>query len=150
MNLLKICLGALSTIVATVAYGAESESISTVRKAAIDRMQSRLGSIRGSIKPNEEHIFLTEGMINNLKPIRESRALNTVAVEEGGKDKIKKSGLDANGKTTRELAEDIYRSVGLKNIDRSSITHSIAGHLPETSDMDILEKAVERMVSENQ
>ena len=59
---------ATTTLIASLPVLADGE-ISSVRKAAIEKLQKKLGTIRGSIKPDQRHIYLTPGMIEKLKPI---------------------------------------------------------------------------------
>lgn len=47
---------------------ADDRGISSVRQAAIERMQARLGSIRGSIAPADINVRLTPRMIEMRRP----------------------------------------------------------------------------------
>lgn len=61
--------GLLHFAVANTVLAQEAPEISTVRQAAIEIMQDKLGRMRGSIKPKEEDIFVTEKMVNRFKPL---------------------------------------------------------------------------------
>lgn len=65
--LLTIAVSAITT-----AAVAEDRGISSVRKAAIERMQSRLGGIRGSIAPGDINVRLTTRMIEMRRPHKPS------------------------------------------------------------------------------
>lgn len=52
---------------------AQQNGVSMVRQAAIDRLQSKLGTLRGALKPGADRVFLTEEMIEQLKPIKVSK-----------------------------------------------------------------------------
>ncbi|MEE9313553.1 MAG: hypothetical protein V3V02_02800 [Rhizobiaceae bacterium] len=149
MRIFKIALGAISTLLAFNPAVVNAEQISKVRQAAIEQMQGRLGAIRGSIKPSTEHIFLTEAMIEQLKPIRLA-VPQVKATPEIAANDIDVAAEHPQGKTSRQLAEEIYTAVDLKTIDRTMITNSVAGTLPETADIEELERAVDRMLSDNQ
>ncbi len=63
------CL-ALVLAAAPVATAGE-RSISKVRQAAIERMQQKLGGLRGSIAPQDRIIMLTNKLIEMRKPVPE-------------------------------------------------------------------------------
>ncbi|MEL6735508.1 MAG: hypothetical protein AAFO98_06460, partial [Pseudomonadota bacterium] len=54
----------------TMPSSAELRYDSSVRKAAVSRMQEKLGPLRGSIKPDAPNVRLTKQMIDLLSPIR--------------------------------------------------------------------------------
>jgi len=51
---------------------ANEKPISSVRKAAIERMQEKLGGLRGSIAPQDRIIMLTNRLLDMQKPVRHS------------------------------------------------------------------------------
>lgn len=55
---------------APTAY-ADDTSVSKIRKAAIERMQGRLGGLRGSITYQERIVMLTNKLIEMQKPVRQ-------------------------------------------------------------------------------
>ncbi|MEO0545654.1 MAG: hypothetical protein AAF035_01785 [Pseudomonadota bacterium] len=61
---------ALTAGAAIVPSSAEIRYDSSVRKAAVSRMQEKLGPLRGSIKPDAPNVRLTKQMIDLLSPIR--------------------------------------------------------------------------------
>ena len=70
---------------------AGGNSSSAIHKAAAERLQSKLGEIRGTIKPAAQNVFLTEFMIEQLKPIK--------SIEETENDKqasVQPDGTDHN------------------------------------------------------
>ncbi|MEM1039702.1 MAG: hypothetical protein AAGI12_09575 [Pseudomonadota bacterium] len=64
-------IGMALTAGATIApSSADLRYDSSVRKAAVSRMQEKLGPLRGSIKPDAPNVRLTKQMIDLLAPIR--------------------------------------------------------------------------------
>ena len=85
MRILKNTLVMLVTSVA-ISHMAQADS-SSIHKAAAERLQTKLGSIRGTIKPAAQNVFLTEFRIEQLKPIvvgsdDERAALHSYGVDE--------------------------------------------------------------------
>lgn len=62
------------------AVHAEQRPISSVREAAIKRMQARLGTMRGSISPSDSNVLLTERMIELLRPVKSRK--DTVIIRD--------------------------------------------------------------------
>ena len=63
---------------------------SAIHKAAAERLQSKLGEIRGTIKPAAQNVFLTEFMIEQLKPIKsieETENNKQASVQPDGTDR---------------------------------------------------------------
>lgn len=121
------------SIVAVLAYAlptyvstAYAERVSAVRQAAIEKMQSKLGTIRGSIDPDDRHIYLTEGMIERLKPIRP------------GTTELRRAVPISNGQTA-SLAGDDDRNLTTNSVSPAKVQ----GTLPDTTDLDAIMKAID-------
>lgn len=67
---LFVCL-ALAIGSASIAVAGE-KPISSIRKAAIERLQQKLGSLRGSIAYEDHIIMLTNRLLEMQKPVRQS------------------------------------------------------------------------------
>ncbi|MEM8749959.1 MAG: hypothetical protein AAGF28_06625 [Pseudomonadota bacterium] len=103
---------------------------SSIHQAAAERLQHKLGTIRGSIDRDAHNVFLTLGMIERLKPFR---------LED-------------------EVAEQSQQT-SLRNDKDATVTGGVAakpGHkpvlnstMPDTADMDAIVDAVERMTRDN-
>ena len=106
---------------------AGEKPVSKIRKAAIERMQEKLGGLRGSIAPQDRIVMLTNKLIEMQKPvqratrIRGSRGFDTVttgsiklAIDERGsfyslERKSRHSGFDvAAGAVPLGPDEDHY------------------------------------------
>ena len=135
-----------------MAATANGEQVSAIRLAAIERLQSKLGTIRGTIKPDSRNVYLTPKMIEQLKPIRPS---TLVATHASGLEEVADLPVLSTGFQLPQFADvderEIYRMAGLtrneKWNDQSMITSSTGNFsLPDTADMDVLERAVENML----
>lgn len=69
MNGWKYLSGGLIVGLVVVMTQAPAFAMSSIRKAAIERLQGKLGGLRGTIERNDRFIFLTNSMIERLKPI---------------------------------------------------------------------------------
>jgi hypothetical protein len=68
-NLKKTGLLLMTCVGVSHAAQANESTSSAIHKAAAERLQKKLGTIRGTIKPAAQNVFLTEFMIEQLKPI---------------------------------------------------------------------------------
>ena len=64
-------LGAICAVLAPFIFPAlaDEEPVSSVRQAAIKKMEQKLGTMRGTIEIDQRYIYLTPKMIEQLKPI---------------------------------------------------------------------------------
>ena len=67
--IVKLITIALAFNAASAIAAQSEEHISSVRRAAIEKLQDKLGTMRGSIKPKQKRVYLTPIMIEQLKPI---------------------------------------------------------------------------------
>jgi len=72
------CMMLATFAMATVSAAQEKQDLS-IREAAVARMQERLGTIRGSISIKDQHVRLTQKMLDRLKPASSARPENTPA-----------------------------------------------------------------------
>ena len=132
---------------------ANAQTVSKVRQAAIDRMQNKLGDIRGSLKRGSSNIYLTEMMIERLRPI----PTTAVATEHTSTPYAQNTELTKiykeRAKTTDELVREIYASIGLVAEQEINHNESLASAdltsstMPNTSDINAIMRAVDRMVA---
>ncbi len=127
----KTILAAMG-LAATIAYAPSAvASMSSVQRAAIEKMQSKLGAIRGSIEPNNHNIFLTIDMIERLKPIRP------------GDFAPKPQGPPMADQTPSDTA-------GLADAVSHEVFANTTGSLPNTDDMDAIMEALDKRASQPQ
>ncbi|MEL6504052.1 MAG: hypothetical protein AAFQ10_06305 [Pseudomonadota bacterium] len=53
----------------TLATPAAAEPVSSIRQAAIERLEQKLGTMRGTIKRKQRRIYLTRTMVERFKPL---------------------------------------------------------------------------------
>jgi len=147
-NLLKCTIAAIG--ISSIGFTlVNAQQISTVRKAAIERMQTKLGSIRGSLNPGSRNVYLTEKMIEQLKPIRTTPVVAEQFPAQPAQD-AELSIVDlGRTKTSTELAREIYRSVGLV-ADQELENNKRAATMPNSSDIDSIMRAVDRMIADGE
>ncbi len=105
----------------TNAAQAEDSRSSSIHKAAAVRLQAKLGTIRGTIKPAARNVFLTEFMIDQLKPIE-------INLDD------ERASLDADG---------LDRNIITNSVEQEDDVVTLAGH----SDLDDLTAAVDKMIA---
>ena len=109
-----------SLALSNVAQAGDSTS-SSIHKFAAERLQEKLGTIRGTIKPAAQNVFLTEFMIEQLKPI-------DVKLDDD------RASLDSNG---------IDRNIVTNSVDQEEDVVTLAGQ----ADLDELTSAVDKMIA---
>ena len=69
MKRLIIVSATLLNCASLSAYSASDERISPIQKAAMERLKGKLGDMRGTINLKDRHVFLTNQMIDHLRPV---------------------------------------------------------------------------------
>ncbi len=111
MKILTKLTGIVAIIAAIGAPIARAEYISQVRLAAIERMQSKLGTIRGSLTQSSNNIFLTTMMIEMLRPILPTPEEEVLAPPRITQENEILDAYRERAKTAEELADEIYASI---------------------------------------
>lgn len=132
---------------------AGQEGISMVRQAAIERLQSKLGGLRGTLKPGAERVFLTEEMIEQLKPIKVVQRERLKDVTQSGTQ----SGFVTAAGGEKIALSEIYGVAGLPQNESRSSTASYgeadydmgttAGVAGQSARMDDILKLAEELAS---
>jgi len=117
---------------------ADNKPISSIRKAAIERMQEKLGGLRGSIAPEDRIIMLTNRLLDMQKPVRQSTRIRG----SRGFDPV----------TTGDLLPVIDAKGSLYSLERKSV-HSgftlAAGAVPVGPDEDDYVEAADEMIDDH-
>ncbi len=100
---------------------ADGATSSSIHKAAAERLQAKLGTIRGTIKPATQNVFLTEFMIDQLKPIE-------VNLDD------ERASLDSNSTD---------RNIITNSVAQEEDVATLAGH----DDLEKLTSAVDKMIA---
>lgn len=122
MNYMKKTAALMMTSLALVsAAQADDTKSSSIHKFAAERLQEKLGTIRGTIKPAAQNVFLTEFMIDQLKPIE-------VNLDD------ERASLDSDG---------VDRNTITNSIEQEEDVVTLAGH----TDLDELTAATDKLIA---
>lgn len=127
---LLICL--VAAVAASPMASANDDRVSPIRKAAIERMQAKLGDLRGSISPQDSIIMLTNRLLDMQKPVRQSSQIRG----SRGYDTV------TTGSTRLSIDDDgPFREVTRKSVHNGFST--AAGHVPAGPDEDHYTSAID-------
>jgi len=130
-----IGLGLGTSMGVPTASQAEVRYDSSVRRAAIERMQDKLGAMRGSITPESRNVRLTEQMIELLAPIRAKNGV--VEAQPSFSTTAPASNVTANsapldGTYTASTSSDLANSAAAGSSDARRILATVEKMMQES------------------